>query len=273
MKWQVIKLRFEADENDPYGRKEGDILWPNHFNAEEIAEIKSDPATFQALFQQEPQPYEGGFFNEDWLQFYDSKKLDIDRLNRYILVDPALSTKSTGNYTAMAVIGLGEDHNFYVIAFYRDRVDPFQRADALFRLVRRWKPIRVGYEEYGMVADIPYLKERMDQANYHFSIQELGRRGPEHNLKKKDRIRRLIPLFREGRIWLPELQVFTDSAGNEYDLINTFIEQEYSRFPSVTNDDMLDVLSRITDEAMRYEFPEPEDDYEPNDSGGSWVTG
>ncbi len=274
MKWKVLKLPFEAGEDDFYHRAEGEILWPNHFSPEEVSEIKSDPATYMALFQQEPQPHEGSWFSSEWLNYYDYTRMDPAKLNIYILVDPALSIKSSGNYTTMVVVGLGEDRNFYVLQFYRDRVDPYQRADSLFRFVRRWKPIRVGYEEYGMVADIPYLRERMDQVSFHFQLQELGRKGPQHNLKKKDRIRQLIPLFREGRIWLPKEQEFTDNNGNTTDLVDIFVKQEYLRFPSSTYDDMIDALSRITDDAMQFEFPEvEEEDYTPPSSGGSWLAG
>ena len=274
MKWKVLKLRFEADDEDFYKRPQGDILWPNHFSSDEIAEIKSDPATYMALFQQEPQPHEGSWFSKEWLNYYEDNRLDPHKLNIYILVDPALSTKSSGNYTTMVVVGLGEDRNFYILSFYRDRVDPYQRADAIFGMVRRWHPIRVGYEQYGLLADIPYLRERMEQSNYRFNIQELGKKGPSHNLSKKDRIRQLIPIFREGRIWLPKEQLFIDSNQNEVDLVKIFIEQEYSRFPSSTYDDMIDALSRITDDAMRFEFPEIEEDFTPSSgSGGSWLAG
>lgn len=276
MKWKVVKLPFLAQENDFYGREQDQILWENHFSPEEIEEIKSDPATFQALFQQEPQPHEGSWFGSEWVQEYDSTSSDPTILNRYILVDPALSRKSTSNYTAMVVVGLGEDRKFYVLSFYRDRVDPHERADALFRLVRKWKPIKVGYEQYGLVADVAYLKERMDRVNFHFTLQELGKVGPHQGLSKKDRIRQLIPLFREGRIWLPKVQMFEDSNGNEVDLVKVFKEQEYLRYPSSTYDDMLDVLARITDPQMAYEWPEPEDSYietQPSSGGGSWVSG
>ncbi len=273
MKWKVVNLKFEAEEADFYGREPGNILWgPNHFNAEEIDEIKSDPATFQALFQQEPQGLGGSWFDKEWMKynFYDPAKLDVERLNKYILVDPALSTKSSGNFTVMAVIGLGEDKNYYVLSFFRDRIDPYQRADTLFRLVRRWKPIRVGYEQYGLLADIPYLRERMEKSNFRFQLQELGKTGPQHNLSKKDRIRQLIPTFREGRIWLPKEQIFTDSAGNDMDLVKIFIEQEYQRYPSSTYDDMLDALAR-----MKFEWPAGDDDgYVESESAseGSWAT-
>ncbi|MDE1871784.1 MAG: hypothetical protein KGI06_06120 [Candidatus Micrarchaeota archaeon] len=274
MRWQVIKLPFEAGESDFYGRKEGSILWENRYTDDEIAELKSDPATFSALYQQEPQPFEGGWFSEEWLNFYDFSKLDSNRLNRYILVDPALSKKSTGNYTAIIVVGLGEDRNYYVLHMFRDRVDPYERADALFRLVRQWRPIRVGFEQYGLLSDVSYLKERMEQGNFRFTIQELGKTGIGHNLSKKDRVRQLIPTFREGRIWLPKEQAFEDSLGNETDLVRVFVEQEYKRFPSTANDDLIDALARIHDPAMKMEWPEPEEDYEPETViSGSWVVG
>ncbi len=156
----------------------------------------------------------------------------------------------------------------------RDRLKLTERADALFSLHRRWKPMGVGYEKYGMMADVEHIKDRQERENYRFDITELGGTMP-----KPDRIRRLIPLFEEERIWLPQSIHKVDYEKVRRELVGSFIEEEYKAFPVGLHDDMLDALARITEEEMELVWPEPviEEDnrYAKRSSQrrqGSWMT-
>ena len=55
---------------------------------------------------------------------------------------------------------------------------------------------KVGYEKYGKDADIQHISFQMEQENYRFSIEALG-----GSTRKEDRIKRLVPLFEQGRIF------------------------------------------------------------------------
>jgi hypothetical protein len=55
------------------------------------------------------------------------------------------------------VIGLAPDENFYLLDAVRDRLNLTERGDKLFGMHRKWRPERVGYEKYGMQADIEYI--------------------------------------------------------------------------------------------------------------------
>jgi hypothetical protein len=68
------------------------------------------------------------------------------------------------------------------------------------------------------------------------------------SLSKIDRIKRLMPLFEQARIVLPPYCNRTLYDGTTSDLVQDFIEQEYTAFPVSQHDDMLDALSRICDE-------------------------
>jgi predicted phage terminase large subunit-like protein len=188
-------------------------------------------------------------FKQDWMGNYDQKG-DGKEFNRYILVDPANDKKKSSDYTAMFVIGLGADENYYILDILRDRLNLTERTDALFSLHRRWKPKRVGYERYGMMADIDHIKDKQAQTNYRFEIIELGGK-----LSKNDRIRRLIPLFEMGRIYFPESCYRTNYEGKMVELVQTFLEEEFKAFPVGLHDDMLDALSRILDDEMIVEWP------------------
>jgi phage terminase large subunit-like protein len=136
-------------------------------------------------------------FLDEWLRFYEDRS-DFSGTTKYLIVDPANTEKKTSDYTAMAVIGLGVDQKYYLLDAIRDRLSLTERGDRLFAVHRRWRPRVVGYEKYGMQADIEYFKERMRQQNYRFEIIELG-----GHLAKNDRIRRMIPIFEECRFYLP----------------------------------------------------------------------
>ena len=142
----------------------------------------------------------------------------------------------------MGVIGVGADDNLYVVDMIRDRLSLTQRADALFALHRKYRPLGVAYEEYGIQADIEHFKDRMDRENYRFPIKPVAGK-----LGKEDRIRRLVPLFEQGRILLPEHCMRRTIEGVNEDLTRIFIDEEYLPFPVGAHDDMLDGLSRIVD--------------------------
>jgi phage terminase large subunit-like protein len=84
----------------------------------------------------------------------------MDEMRRYICVDPASSKKKGSDYPVMVVVGLGADQNYYLLDAVRDRLNLTERCAALFRLHRKWWPERVGFERYGMLSDIEYVREK-----------------------------------------------------------------------------------------------------------------
>lgn len=227
------------------------------------------PYVFGCQMMQNPKADETQGFKEEWLKYH--RPASSAGMNVYILVDPASAKKKDSDYTAVWVLGLASDRNVYVLDIVRDRLSLTQRADMLFGLHRRWRPKAVGYERYGMMADIEHIKDRMDREIYHFDIIELGGAMP-----KIDRIRRLIPLFEQGRIFAPHALLKTNYEGVEVDLVKAFVKEEYTAFPVGSHDDMLDALARLLDEnfpaiwPMEYE----EDDYDDiEDNSRSAVSG
>lgn len=229
------------------------------------------PYTFGCQMLQNPRSDETHGFKSDWLRHY--RKINRVGMNVCILVDAANGKRKHNDYTSMFVLGLNSDQNIYVLDMLRDKLDLRQRADALFGLHRKWKPNDVGYEQYGMMADIAHIREEMETRNYRFAVRELGGAMP-----KNDRIKRLLPLYAQGRIYLPESLFRTDWQGREHDLVTVFIEEEYKPFPVMLHDDMLDSKSRLFD---LYEggLPFPmevvdDDDDAPRgrrDEQGSWM--
>lgn len=198
------------------------------------------PYTFGCQMLQNPRADETQAFKTEWLRKYQQTHREGQNVS--ILVDAASEKKKTSDYTSMWVLGLNSDQNIYAIDMIRDRLNLKQRAEALFDLHRTYKPSDVGYEKYGMMADVEFMHSEMERRNYRFQITELG--GP---MPKNDRIRRLTPYFDQGRIWLPQKLYRTDYQGQQVDLVATFIEEEYKPFPVGLHDDMIDALARLFD--------------------------
>lgn len=208
------------------------------------------PYIFACQMLQDPVADNAMGFKEDWLRFYKMEP-DTTGWNIYLLVDPASEKKKTSDYTVVAVVGLAPDGNYYLLDAIRDRLNLTERAEALFKMHRRWRPIEVGYEKYGMQSDIEHIQYEMEVRNYRFSITELGGSMP-----KPDRIRRLVPPFEQHRFWLPEELWFTDYEGKRVDFVASFKDDEYTSFPVSVHDDMLDCISRIMDPVLGAEFPD-----------------
>lgn len=189
-------------------------------------------------------------FDTAWLRHWNRES--TRGLNIYVVVDAANSKKKRADFTTMWVIGLGRDKNYYVIDCVRDRMDLGQRARALFKLVGDYQPIKVGYEEIGLMADIAHLKSQQDLLNFHFEIQPLG-----GNIAKADRIEWLIPVCKQNRLYLPYRIMYETAPPDRQrlDLVQIFINQEYAQWPLPTHDDMLDALARIEDPLLRVEWP------------------
>lgn len=208
--------------------------------------------TFSSQMLQKPTFDQSQGFKKDWLLFADMG--DFQQMNRYIVVDPANSKRKNSDYTAIMVVGLSADNNYYVIDMVRDKLSLTERTDVLFHLHRKYKPMRrggVGYEQYGMQADISHIRDVQRRTNYNFEIVELG-----GTLSKLDRIRKLIPLFEQGRIYLPESCFKTNSEGKTVDLTENFVNEEYLTYPVAIHDDMLDSLARILDDKFKLVWPQ-----------------
>lgn len=222
---------------------------PVLLTAEQLAAKRRDqgPYTYACQMLQDPKADETQGFREPWLRYYDNAPRGG---NRYILLDPASGKKKGNDYTAGWVVELGADGNYYVVDMVRDRLNLTQRGRLVIDWHRKWKPLQVRYEKYGMMADIEYIRAQQEAESYRFEITEVG-----GLVGKPDRIKRLIPMFEQGRIYLPRTMHKTNYEGITEDLVDVFIQQEYKAFPVAIHDDMLDGLARIAEPELPLTWP------------------
>jgi phage terminase large subunit-like protein len=207
------------------------------------------PWTFSCQMLLNPKGDETQGFKREWINY--SKGAAHGRgLNAYILVDPANAKRKSSDWTVFAVIGLGADRNYHLLDLVRDRLSLTERADMLFALHEKWRPLGVGYEQYGLQADIAHVENEQGLRNYRFRITPLG-----GSMSKADRVRRLIPVFEQGRFYMPASLFRTIYDKTTVDLVHALVEEELMPFPVATHDDAIDAISRILDEDMKVRWP------------------
>lgn len=244
--------------------KEGDLLFPARLSREILDQARLDmsEAIYAGQMLQEPVPVGGGEFKPEWPQHYPNGSLKPKTMNVYIIVDAAggedtnKKKKKTSDRTAMAVVGLAPDNNYYLLDLVIDRLNATERIDTLFILHRKWndlcgKPPKVGYEKYGLMTDTHYAKKRMDEEGYRFQLIELGGR-----MAKEERIRRMIPDLQKGRWYFPDSLLYTDSEERTLDMVKELLQSEMAVFPRARYDDGLDAVTRIYDAEMGSIFPQ-----------------
>ena len=235
------------------GTEEGRSVW---WSEETHIAKRRDmgPYTYAAQILLNPKADALQGFKREWLRHYDTIGVpQMKRMNKYILVDSANTKRKDSDYTAMWVVGLGVDGNYYVLDMVRDRLNLSERTDRLFVWHQKYKPRQVRWERYGMMADIEHIKREQESRNYRFDVREVA-----GQTSKDDRIRRLLPLFEQGRLYLPKSRHVTDWQKNTIDLVHTFIEEEYYPFPVGLHKDMLDSLARICEPDLKLDFPKEE---------------
>ncbi len=243
--------------------KKDELLFPDRLTEEVLEEKRRDLLDYNYVGQylQEPVPLGGGEFNDTWIQHYDESGIKVREMNLYILSDPAggeelqKKKKKKSDFTVLSVVALHNDNNYYLLDMVRDRLNPTERVDKLFELHRTWsglsgKPPKVGIEQYGLMSDVHYIKEKQKETGYRFNIIKLG-----GSMGKDERIRRMIPDLQHGRWWFPPQKLYTDYEGRTIDLVREIKKSEMATFPRSRYDDMLDSLTRIYDDELQAIFP------------------
>lgn len=266
--WTVLTLPAESLD------KPGEFLWEEHHGKKHYLDFRDkDERTWWSKFQQNPARSESFWFRDVWLGYYD-EPIPADRYNTYILIDPAGSKTKQSDYTSLHVWAAGQDRKLFLADWVFDKFDPGERVQMIMNKVRKWKPQQVIYEEYGLNNDTFYIKEKMVEARMdeRFYPIPVGKKGPRHSLSKNERIRGIIPFFREGRIFLPRKFAYKQHNGQTIDLTKRFLDEEYSIFKgegTTVHDDDLDNMSRLLEDELHINYWEPP----PQEADGDYYQG
>lgn len=127
--WRVVSLPALAEDGDPLGRRPGEPLWPERYDAAELGRKRRNaPTWFAAQYQQRPLDLEGGFFRGlESVRVLDAAPTDGQFTRRCRFWDLASTEKQAGadpDYTAGVLMGRHADGTFYVLDVVRERLGP-----------------------------------------------------------------------------------------------------------------------------------------------------
>lgn len=230
-KWHVIKLPFFAKDNDPLGRKKGDILWPEYYRPEMYP---VDSRVASSLYDQNPTPEAGDFFKAPWLKPYMPDSLPKE-LRIYVGSDHAISKKDEANKTCMVTVGVDEHKMLWILPEITwDKLDSKEQVDAMLETVIRLNK-QYGnvtwIAEKGHISDClgPYLFEQMMTKGVFFNlIEDVPRRD------KRTRASSIQALCKSGLVHFPTWATWIGDAF-----------REMLSFDNLGEDDFVDALGNV----------------------------
>lgn len=238
----------------------GQFIWPRQrradgkwfgFDAKILAKKKAqyiDRTQFRAQYYNDPNDPEGHRIGSDNFQYYESKMLSQQdgywyyngkRLNVFAAIDFAFSLKKKSDYTALVVIGVDCDWNYYVLhidRFKTDKISDYFKA--ILEAHRKWEFRKIRCEvtvaQKMIVDDLKtnYIKPH----GLVLSVDEF-RPGRSHGSKEERIASTLEPRYENGQMW-------------HYKSGNTQVLEEELKMKHPPHDDVIDALTAAIDVAV-----------------------
>jgi len=188
-----------------------------------------------------------------WINYYD----ELPKvMNKYMFCDPAGSKDKTSDSTVITVIGCTPQRHFYLVDMIRDKMDVYERYQALKEMYLKHDPYDIYYEKQALNSDLEVFDREMERDQVFFLVDKF--QSNEAGAKKK-RIRSLGSLFRKKEFFIPREMHYIDITDVERELIAEFINEEYTRYPAnKSHDDMLDCMAMVQN--VDVVFPEETDE-------------
>jgi predicted phage terminase large subunit-like protein len=206
------------------------------------------PYVFGCQILQDPVADQVQGFKIEWIHHY--KRETWSGMNLYLLSDAAREKKRDNDYSVQLIIGLNADNNYYLIDGVRARMNLTERAKSYINLHRKYLPLKSAYEKNSAEQDIEFIEYLQENENYRFDITPI-----HHHIPKFDRIRKLIPIFEQGRFYIPTHSYFIDHEKKQHDLSQELRDDELILFPVGPHDDILDTIAQILDDELDAQFP------------------
>lgn len=218
--WEVIYEKAVRDD--------GSLFFPERLTHEFLENAKKTMGSylFANQYQNEIIPLEEQKFKPQWNRYFN---VVPEITYSFAFVDPALSESVTADFTAVVVVQVDTNHDWYVRVAQRYKVNPSQIVNLLFSVQEQWKCMAIGIEDVAYQKALLYMVH--DEMRRRNKIIPVTGVKPDNDKSKEARILGLVPRFEWGRIYL---------AKGLYDL-----EVELAQFPRGSHDDLIDALAYI----------------------------
>ncbi len=238
-RFEVINLPAIAEDDDVLGRSPGEALWPELFDLDALANLRSDMTapSWNSLYQGTPMDIEGGAVSASWFQRYDKLPTKGDKetatqIRRCVLsVDAANTAKERSDYTVIAVWIEDLHKKHYLADVFRKQVEFNELCTEIDNIAGRWS--RIAGEVTAILVEakgngLSYLQLKQNGGAPAPLIPiEVGTNSKEFRFDK------VTPMFEAGQVYLPNRSLWL--ADYEKELIG---------FPHAKNDDQVDATSQ-----------------------------
>jgi len=251
------------------GEVVGESILPERFPKRKIQDLinqlEGGQWEFQCQYLMNPSDPAQNHFHPDQIAVYEELP---GRMNVVLTVDPASSRKKTSDYTVIKAFGIDEGGRWFILDAVRDRLDTFERIQAVCDMLERWGPlsqnrVKVLYEAIGFQhSDVDFFHRLRAERQLRCETVEIK----AHTKRKGDRIRGLIPKYQRHEILWPKTLVrYSKTEGRNVDLIEAQ-RLEFLKFPLSEHDDLLDAESFL----LMAEVLTPDAQVETKDISGTW---
>lgn len=230
--WVVVEYAAEAVHDELF-RKAGEALHPERYDEVALARIKRavGPRDWQALYQQNPTPDEGDYFNKEMFKWYGPQDIPpYSELNFYTAWDLAIGEKEQNDYSVGITVGVDMHDRTYVVDIQRGHWGPLELVDRMMMVYKTWRPAITGIERGHIEMTLrPFLDKRIREERLtSFFIEEL-------NPGKRDKVARARSI--QGRMQ-QGLVYFRKGCNATAQLV-----AEMMRFPNGVHDDGVDAMA------------------------------
>jgi predicted phage terminase large subunit-like protein len=206
-------------------RNPGDVLDPYREPLEVLEQVRRDlgSATFEAQYQQQPVPEEGGLVR--WLWFKSYTGAPPRHPGEFIAIswDTAMKSSELNDYSVGIVALVKPNSDIYILDVIRERLDFPSLTNRVLQEAQKRRAMITLIEEAGSgTALLQQLQGRITAAPV---------RPTE---EKQVRFQRVTPMIEGGRVYLPASAPW----------IQPF-KRELLTFPDSSNDDQIDALSQL----------------------------
>jgi len=234
-------------------RQQGTAIHPARYTTEAMLRIKRNliaggqKRVWDALYQQNPVPDEGNFFNKEMFRYYGSPPARSE-LYVYQAWDFAISEGKESDYTVGVCVGQDHYDNLYILDVRRFRSgDGGYIIDEILDFAATWNADVLGFEDGQIWKAIEFQFQKRCEER---------RQYPSYELLKPltDKMVRANPL--KGRMQLGK--VFFDKHAPYF----TDLHKEFLHFPAGKHDDQVDAVSwtirlTLSRSAPKREIKEP----------------
>ena len=208
----------------------GEALWPQMWPLATMEETREEigATAWQAVYQGNPTPDTGAFFERDWIK-HEGALPPLDQMRYYGASDYAV-THDGGDYTVHLVVGIDPSNRMWIVDLWRKQTKADQWIPPLLAMMDRWKPVAWA-EETGQIQQSigPFLfRAQLEQKVFCRRIQFVSAKD------KPTRAQSISARMAMLGLYLPAAAPWA-----------AVVESELLKFPAGVNDDIVDTLSLI----------------------------